>query len=379
MPGEDSDIEGVIGAEVPQQIKPRDQAGKFIPMNRAPEPIFGLRPIEGDPVTGDVSDGGDDPRLRARERDLADGWEGNDQRNAPQRRDAPADDELEPDDEVVENLTPDGADADDDKSVEAGKQESDDQGEKYEITVEGNVIHVSFGELKSGYVRQQTFHKRMTDLNTVQSNLEGDADNQQKGWQLWHKARQDYEEDLAALIPKEPNWDEEFAKNPQAAHTNLKIFQALYNKLAQSRQARADREIEDAKEADRRLHKYAVEGFAKFVAMHPKIFPNEQTLKKNITSMRHTALTAGFSEQEVATVFDPRMLTILLKASKYDRISAAKPKVVAPEQGRALRPGSTTPLNGNVPRKGLEEALRRQASSGRLDDTAEVFRRGFLS
>ena len=33
-----------------------------------------MRIVEGDPETGDTSDGGDDPRLRDRERGIADGW-----------------------------------------------------------------------------------------------------------------------------------------------------------------------------------------------------------------------------------------------------------------------------------------------------------------
>jgi hypothetical protein len=142
-----------------------------------------------------------------------------------------------------------------------------------------------------------------------------------------------------------------------------------------SRQSRAEREAANAEEADRRLQKYAVDSFARFVAMHPKVFPDEPALRKNIQSMRRTAMAAGFSEREVATVYDPRMLTILLKASKYDRMQAANPKAVVPGKGRTLPPGSATPLSGNATRKGLDEAQRRLASSGRLDDAADVFRR----
>ena len=35
--------------------------------------MFGERPIEGDPLTGDTRDGGDNERLRAHEREVADG------------------------------------------------------------------------------------------------------------------------------------------------------------------------------------------------------------------------------------------------------------------------------------------------------------------
>ena len=67
MAGEDTYIEGVPPTEVaPPQ--PRDRGGRFAEVQSAPEPMFGLRPVEGDPETGDMSDGGDDPALRSQER-----------------------------------------------------------------------------------------------------------------------------------------------------------------------------------------------------------------------------------------------------------------------------------------------------------------------
>ena len=46
--------------------------------------MFSVRELEGDPVTGDTRDGGDNERLRARERDYADGWvQGNEDDQAP--------------------------------------------------------------------------------------------------------------------------------------------------------------------------------------------------------------------------------------------------------------------------------------------------------
>lgn len=186
-----------------------------------------------------------------------------------------------------------------------------------------------------------------------------------------------YEEDVANMLPAEPNWDQEFAVDPQSAHYKQKVYQTIYGKLAASRQVRAEREQAEQLERDRQVQKYAVDGFTRFV-MDNKI-PDEPTLKKNLNSMRRTAANAGFSEYEVATVYDPRMLTVLLKASKYDRMMAARPRAVIPGKGRTLTPGAATPLGGNGQRRGLDEALRRQASSGSLDDTAQVFRRMFPS
>jgi hypothetical protein len=91
--------------------------------------------------------------------------------------------------------------------------------------------------------------------------------------------------------------------------------------------------------------------------------------------MRRTAMAAGFSEGEVATVYDPRMLTVLLKASKYDRMMATRPKAVIPGKGKTLTPGAATPLSGNGRRSGLDDSQRQLARSGKLSDAVDVFRR----
>jgi hypothetical protein len=395
--------------EIAPQVKPRDSRGHFIPENPKPEAMFAPRVVEGDPLTGDTRDGGDNLRLRAREKEIADGRfdEGQDdgdasrsrraaaeeerssgqrrRANDAQRRDAAADDghpgtEIEPEDiwsiaaesddaEGAHQLTPaegDGRDAE-------GLSERDPEAERFEVTADGETFHITLDEALRGYVRTQTFHKRMGQLQQGQRELEGAVNQLRANYAQWHQDRRNYEEDLANLIPAEPNWDQEFARDPHQAHATQKVFQTLYSKLTSSRALRAQREQAQAAENDRQVADYAVKGFERFV-MDNKI-PDEPSLKKHLQSMRRTAASVGFSEYEVATVYDPRMLTVLLRASKYDRMMAARPRAVIPGKGRTLLPGAATPLSGNGQRKGLDEALRRQASSGSLDDTANVFRR----
>ena len=391
-----------FSAEIAPQIPPRDQRGKFVAETSKPEPMFSPRPIEGDPLTGDTRDGGENPRLRALEREVADGrvQEGDDRQVDARSRRTPAEDgrssgerrranETERDDAAADRRHPGAEDEpediwsiaaesddlprSDERAPAERNTELDPEGEKFEITADGETFHVTIDEALKGYSREQTFHKRLAQLNQFSQELEGNRTYLQQNWAQWDKARRDYEEDVANMLPPEPNWDQEFATDAVMAHAKQKVYQTIYGKLASSQQARAQREAQAQQERDRQVQDYAVKGFSKFV-MDNKI-PDEPTLKKNLQSMRRTAAAAGFNEYEVATVYDPRMLTVLLKASRYDRMMAARPRAVIPGKGRTLLPGAATPLSGNGQRKGLDEALRRQASSGTLDATAEVFRR----
>ena len=67
---------GAFATEIAPASRPRDQGGKFVRESANPEPMFSERAVEGDPLTGDTSDGGDDPAFAAREREIADGYEG---------------------------------------------------------------------------------------------------------------------------------------------------------------------------------------------------------------------------------------------------------------------------------------------------------------
>lgn len=384
------EVEGVLATEIAPPTRPRDQAGKFIRETANPEPMFAERQVEGDPLTGDTSDGGDDPILSSRDRENADGYEGNRRSSAEseqgqedrerrisrrpaQRGDADADDGYDLSDSEPENLS---AEVEPD-AAEGEPAEDQDGGQKYEVTVDGQTHQVSLTEALNGYIRQATFHQRMAQLNDATRAVEDDYSRLQQGWAMWNKARLDYEEDVANMLPKEPNWDDEFARDPRVAYDKRKTFEIIYGKLAASQQARAQREAAAQEERDRRTHKFAVDGFAKFVMDHIKVMPDEPTLKRNIQSMRRTASAAGFNDLEIATVYDPRMLTVLWKASKYDRMTAAPPQAVVQGKGRSMAPGAATPFSRNARRNGVDDAQRQLAKTGRIDDAAEVFRRLF--
>ena len=360
--------------EIAPPSRPRDQAGKFVQTVDKPEPMFGPREVEG----GD--DAGDDPGRRAREVEVRRGRQqddGDDVHGAkPESPSRIGDRELEP----ADGESAEEGELTDEERAAAGagevteRRKRDDEDEKYEVVVDGHPFEVSLGEALNGYVRQETFHRRLGEVNQLRSALEEDHQRQQSNWQLIMKAKEDYENDVRTMMPPEPDWDREFAINPNEAHRQQKIYQGLYGALARSQQERAQMAQIHAQEADRRLQKYAVDGFSRFV-FDSKI-PDKAALEKEIASMRRTAFAAGFSEQEVATVYDPRMLGILRKASKYDRMmSSVKPRAEDPGKGRTLTPGAATPLSGNAPRRGLDDAQRRLASSGKLDDAADVFRR----
>jgi hypothetical protein len=382
--------------EQPAQRQPatraRDDAGRFAQVAERPEPLFSVRMLEGDPETGDTSDGGDNARLRQREREIADGrFDERANREAQSRaRQAPAEGEgesgerrlSESDSERSDAAADDGhTGADDEPEGEdaeaAGDEAGDDDLEnaQFEITVDGAPQTVSLGELRDGYIRTATFHSRLNKVNEHKAAVE--QENQRVGQlrDLYINGLTALDYDISQMVPAEPDWDAEFARDPQAAHQKQKQFQAYFNKLNQIRGYRAWAQQNQREEHDRASAKYAVDQFSQFVDDHQKVIKDEASLRRVIGGMRKTALAEGFQEHEVAGVYDKRMLNVLFKAWLYDQGMAVRPQAALPGPGKSLAPGSARPLNGSAGRRNVDEAQRQLARTGKMEDATNYFQR----
>jgi len=371
-------------------VPARDDRGRFQSTSK-PEHMFAERQVEGDPLTGDTSDGGEDARLRARE-ERVNGEPFDSQRRLSDRRESvrrplssseneghprttteqgvDGEGESEQHDSDLEGIDPDAETEAEPTDAERDAERDAEAGPKYEVNVDGETREVSLREALDGYIRTETFHSRMNGVNSAAQTVDQEARRVAAMRDQYIQRTAQLEEEIGALLPKQPNWDEEFNRDPKAAHALQKQYEAVYGKIDEIRQNRARAVQEQQAEVSRGTEAYAKNEFARFVT-DCKI-PDEPALKKEIQAMRKTALAAGFSEQEVATVYDSRMLKILRKASKYDRIVAARPKPVIPGKGKTLSPGSA-PRIGTASRKGIDDAQRRLANSGKIEDAAVVF------
>jgi hypothetical protein len=365
------------------KVQPRDESGRFAESRPRPESLFAERQTEGDEF-GDTRDGGEDARMRRQEeRANGDPFENavSDDRRQPRTKKpvrASGDEEHEFDDEEQTGAG-DGQDesAEVDEPPEGdgaeGDAEPDAEGEeRYEVTVDGQPKEVSLKEALDGYIRTETFNQRMSQVGIASQQVSQEAQNVARMRDNYINQTAILEQEIMTLLPKEPDWDAEYSKDPKAAYELRKQYDAIAGKLTELRRSREAAANERQQEVARNTENYAKEQFAQFV-MEEKI-PDEGALKKEISSMRRTAIAAGFAEHEVASVYDKRMLKILRKASRYDRLMATRPKAVIPGKGKTLTPGNA-PRVGNSGRKSIDEAQRRLANTGRLDDAASVFER----
>lgn len=343
--------EAALAFETVIDPSPSRQEGRSSkPVERMFERVGEAEVDEDSPEAG----GGDDVDDEEEQEDAGDG------------RETPIGDDDEGDD-GAEGDSEDAGDEDDD-----GDDEGDgevDFTQKFEVTVDGKPQEVTLKEALGGYIRTQTFHQRMGALENARKVISQEATKVVEQRDKYAQLCEQMEKELDALV-HEPDWDALFREDPAKARELQKQYDQVRTVRAKLADEKAKAKQENQEYSADELRNYATGEFHKFVAAIPSIKSRED-LGKELSSMKRTALSVGFSEEEISTTYDSRMLLVLQKASKYDRMMAARPKAVK-RGAKHMTPGSKTPQKGNAP-KGMARANKRLSRSGSIDDAAAVF------
>src|SRR5215472_9384954 len=236
-----------FAAEIPEASRPRDQAGRFIATTDKPEPVFQPRPFEDEPnawepgeISQEQADGWTDEREQA---DVQGGTEGT-RRAGGHEKHPSATDQRKPD-------GPGQADAagPDDKEQDGPEQHGEkgdgqsqpdaEAGPRYEVNVDGETREVTLDEALKGYAREETFNKKMGELNQAAANVWGRNQQVDQALSALIDKANELEAKYVAVIPKEPaDWDAEVKANPERAWAMRKSYEELYGKLAEVQKVR---------------------------------------------------------------------------------------------------------------------------------------------
>ena len=179
---------------------------------------------------------------------------------------------------------------------------------------------------------------------------------------------------METMVPKEPNWDEEFQKDPVRARELQRYHEkanAFRNQL-RTQMSEISKKQQESNMAQ--LQAFAEEESSKFEQMNRKNWSDPKKRAKDLQSMRKTGMASGFTEEELSQVYDSRMLTVLLKASKYDRIMASRPQPVQKASIRPIAPGAGSARQKSAGNSNnVSAAMKRLNKTGKIEDAAVVF------
>lgn len=265
------------------------------------------------------------------------------------------------------------ADEGDAEGDEEELDEDEDQkafmAQEVDVMVDGEEKTVTIREALDGYIRKETLHQRLNKLDEVKDIIGREAAKVIEDRNTWTAKMTEAEELIKSLLPAEPNWDALYAEDPVKARVIEKNYKEIIGKADKIRADREEAARKAAEEDNAQLATYAKTEFPKF-ARYAK-WKDRKSMAKDLQSMVRTASAVGFSKDEYSSVADSRMLTVLLKASKYDRIMAAKPRVKNPEPRKDNGAGRT-----RTAPKGSQRSMKPLKRTGDgLQDAANVFER----
>jgi len=260
--------------------------------------------------------------------------------------------------------------ATDDSEEEEGEQVEQP---KYRVRVSGEDIEVTQDELVRGYQREADYTKKTQALAEARKSLDTEKAGveQAKGLRDTYAQRLGMIEQMLTNQNKAENLDE--LKDIDPIGYAVKVAELSQRKdqlqaIQFERQRIAEQQQAEHKEM---IGKHVALEAEKLSAYIPEFLDPEkgETVRKDIRSF---AKSIGWTDQELASVYDSRAVMTLYKAMQYDKLIASKPgmqKKVS-QAPKMLKAGVSQGKGASEQSKANMQQLRR---TGRVADAANVF------
>ena len=148
----------------------------------------------------------------------------------------------------------------------------------------------------------------------------------------------------------------------------------LSQREKQLAQVQAERQrIAQEQERDRTEHlSKVVQAEARKLAEAIPEYADPQKGEQIRRELREFGVKAGFSEQELANVYDSRAVLTLWKAAQYDKLQSAKPSITkkVSEAPKMIKSGVSQPRDSSDE---LRKLKSRAKQTGKVSDAARAF------
>jgi hypothetical protein len=263
------------------------------------------------------------------------------------------------------------------EEVEAGEevQEEPQQTPKYRVKVDNDEVEVDVDELIKGYSRTSDYTRKTQQLAEQRKAIEAEKVKIEEA----SKLRDQYAQRLQVIeqvLAQSPQEDLAALKETDPIGYAVKMAEQVEREkqLAAVRQERAQLAQRQQAEQQARLQAQIVQEAERLRTAIPDLADEAkgEVVRKEIKDF---ARSIGFSEQELAQVYDHRAVVTLYKAMQYDKLQKSKPataKRVA-EAPKTLRPGTTQQSD---PKQDVVKKLKGQLrKTGKQRDAAKLFER----
>jgi len=268
-----------------------------------------------------------------------------------------------------------------DSYEESEVEREDDDGEQEEpqtfrVKAAGEELEVTLDELIKSYQLGTDYTKKSQAVAEERKVVEAERQAVQEAKAMRDQYAQRLEIIESMLNQPQQAEDLDYLKETDPIGYAVKVAE-MSQKEKQLAQVRAERErISHQQEYDRQqqMRQMVAAESEKLVAAIPEFAdPSKgEVIRKDI---RTYGKQMGFSDDELANVFDSRAVMTLYKAMQYDKLQSAKPGITkkVSEAPKAIKPGVSKPRDSNS--EEIRKLKSRAKSTGSVKDAANVFER----
>jgi hypothetical protein len=261
---------------------------------------------------------------------------------------------------------------------EVEQDEGEDEQEeppKYRVKAAGEEREVTLDELIKSYQLGTDYTKKSQAVAEERKAVEAERQRIEEARYL----RDQYAERLQVIEqmlnqqPETENLDYLKETDPIGYAVKVAELSQREKQLAQVRAEQARIAEQQQREQQEQLGQVVQAESRKLAEVIPEYADPQkgETLRREL---REFGLKAGFSDQELANVYDSRAVLTLYKAMQYDKLQSAKPSITKKvnEAPKVMKSGVSQPRDGNDEIKKLKA---RAKQTGRVADAAKAFER----
>lgn len=214
----------------------------------------------------------------------------------------------------------------------------------FRIKVDGEEIEVPEDEVLKGYSRTSDYTRKTQKLAEERKALEVEAERVKSEREEYQRALETIKTQFTA--GQEPDWQKLYNEDPIEFLKQKEVFRDRKERLTLIEQEQRRIAELQSQEQQKALSKYLEVEQSKLLDALPE-WKDANKAKAEKEKIAAYAVSLGFTEAEVAQIFDHRAVVTLRKAALYDEMmSGAKAKVEkAKDSPKTAKPG--TPQSAN--------------------------------
>jgi len=267
------------------------------------------------------------------------------------------------------------AESDDESEVEQDDDGEEQEQPTYLVKAAGEEREVTLNELIKSYQLGTDYTKKSQAVAEERKAVEAERQAVQEAKQMRDTYAQRLEMIEQMLVPQQEE-NLEYLKETDPIGYSVKVAEMIQrDKQLAAVQAERHR-INQQQEQDRQVQMQSVvaEEMQKLSSYIPE-FTDPAKGEAIRNDIRAFGKQIGFSDNELAAVYDSRAVLTLYKAMQYDKLVASKPAITKKvnEAPKAIKSGVSKPRDSNA--EETRKLKARAKSSGSIRDAANVFER----